>query len=249
MLRILLIFLHLAGAGLSLALLLSTWHAKPIIANKARAIAVEKCRGYSDPIADKLQETLDRQVIGKLIRGNVRARLEEELGEYRASPGDWLSKLVMGGVEYAKRFDFPEVDNPLARKALDTIKAEVSGLKARVQDTYDKLIADVRLFASTNLVVFLLAMTMAIMARTPRAKAALLALSAVLLVVAIISIGCYLGRDWGWALLNRDFMGWKYALVIGIATLLAGAGIYLDFTRNPSTPHPLPFSHDDPTQR
>jgi hypothetical protein len=247
--RILLILLHLAGAGLSLALLLSTWHAKPIIVNKARAVAVEKCRKYSDPIAGKVQETLDRQVIGKLIRGNVRARLEEELGEYRASPGDWLSKLALGGVEYAKRFDFPEIDNPLARKALDAIKAEVAGLKARVQDTYDKLIADIRLFATTNLVVFLIAAILAFLARTPKAKAALLGLSVLLLVVAVVSASCYIGQNWSWALLQNDFMGWDYPLGMGVATLLVATLIGLEVLRHSSPRPSLTSSDDHSTQR
>lgn len=231
MLRIVLIVLHLAGAGLSLALLLSTWHAKQIVANKAREVAVAKCRSYSDPIADKVQETLDRPVIGKLIRGNVRVRLEEELGEYRAAPGDWLTKLAIGGVEYAKRFDFPEVENALARKALDALKAEVAELKARVQTTYDNLIADIRLFATTNLVVFLLAAILAFLSRTPKAKAVLLGLSALLLAVAVISAGCYIGQDWTWTLMQNDFMGWGYAIGIGMATLLAATLIGLEVLR------------------
>ncbi len=245
MLRLALILLHLAGAGLSLALLLATWRtdAKAIVVNKAREVAVAKCRGYSDPIADKLQETLDRPVIGKLIRGNVRTRLEEELSEYRASAAEWLTRLAMGGVEYAKRFDFPEIDNPLARKALDALKAEVSGLKGRVQLTFANLIADVRIFASSNLVAFLLAAGMAILARTKKARAGLLAYSAALLVVAIASVGCYAGQDWGWTLLRNDFIGWKYPLMLGIVTLLTGIWVVFEF-RNSST-----SSHDHPTQR
>jgi len=249
MLRLALILLHLAGAGLSLGLLLSTWHAdaKAIVVSKAREVAVAKCRGYSDPIANKVQETLDRRVIGKLIRGNVRARLEEELAEYRASAGDWLTRLALGGAEYAKRFDFPEIDNPLARKALDALKAEVSGLKSRVQATYDKLIADVRIFAASNLVAFLLAAMMAFLARTPKARAALLAYSAVLLAVAIVSIGCYAGQDWGWTLLRNDFIGWKYSLIIGITTVLTGLWVWFEFAQKTSLP--LPHPHDHPTQR
>lgn len=251
MLRLALILLHLAGAGLSLTLLLSTWHAdaKAIVVNKAREVAVARCRGYSDPIADKVQETLDRQVIGKLIRGNVRARLEEELGEYRASPGDWLARLAMGGVEYAKSFDFPEIDNPLARKALDALKAEVSGLKSRVQVTYNNLIGDVRIFASSNLIAFLLAASMAILARTPKARAALLVYSAVLLVAALVSIGCYAGQDWGWTLLRNDFIGWKYPLILGIITVLTGLWVYFEFSQSRTSPLSSSHAHDHPTQR
>jgi len=71
MLRKILLALHLSGVALSIALLVSTFVAKGLITSKARQIAVEKSRVASDPLAAKLEETLNRPIIGQAIRGKA----------------------------------------------------------------------------------------------------------------------------------------------------------------------------------
>jgi hypothetical protein len=219
MFRKILIALHLAGAALSIALLVSTFVAKGIITTKARSIAVEKSRAASDPLAAKLEETLDRPVLGKAIRGRVRERLEAELASYRESPEAWLLRLAEGGTDRAKDFDFPEIENPLARKAVDAIAKGVSGLKGHLKESYRDLIGDIRLFAATNIVAFGIAAWLSWIARNPRSRHWLLAYSGLMLVVFVISISAYLGRNWTWSILTGNYMGWAYPVILAIATL------------------------------
>jgi hypothetical protein len=228
MFRKVLIALHLAGAALSIALLVSTYSAKSIITSKAKEMAVEKSRGYADPIAQKLRETLDRPVIGKLIRGNVRERLEAELHAYESSAEDWLKRLALGGINRAKEFDFPEVQQPLARKALDALKAKVAEVKTRLDATYQGLLADLRLFAITNLVAFVVAAVLCLLARTPRSRHWLLTYSFVMLGTAVVSIAFYVGQNWFWNFLRNDYLGWQYPVVIGTISLFGIATVTLD---------------------
>ncbi|WP_035603205.1 hypothetical protein [Haloferula sp. BvORR071] len=213
-----LIFFNLAGAILSIALLVSTFAAKGIITSQAQRIAVEKSRKYSDPLAGKLQETLDRPLIGKLIVGKPREVLERELQDYRSSPGDWLEELARGGADKAKQIDFPEITQPLARKALDALKSEMTGLKAQVQDSYRNLIADLRLFATTNLIVFLLIAWLCWIARSPSAIHWLVGYSLAMSLALVISIYFYAQQNWAWSILRNDYMGWRYPSLLGIAT-------------------------------
>jgi hypothetical protein len=233
MLRKVLIALHLVGAALSVALLVSTYSAKSIITSKAKGIEVAKTRGFADPVADNLRETLDRPVIGKLIPGNVRGHLEKELNDYEASAEEWLKRLAVGGVNRAKEFDFPEIQNPLARKAIDALKGKVSDVKARLDVTYDNLIRDLRLFAITNIVAFMLAASLGLLARTPRSRHWLVAYSSIMLGSMVFSIAFYVGQNWIWNILRNDYLGWQYPAVVGALALYGIASITGDlfFTR------------------
>jgi len=233
MLRKILIALHLMGAALSIALLVSTYSAKSLIVSTAKDMAVEKSRNYSDPIAEKLRETLDRPVIGKLIRGNVRERLEAELHAYESSAESWLKRLAAGGINRAKEFDFPEIQQPLARKALDALKGKVTEVKTRLDVTYQGLLADLRLFAITNLVAFLVAAVLCLLARTPRSRQWLLAYSFMMLGSAVVSIAFYVGQNWIWNILRNDYLGWQYPVVVGVVALYGIVSITGDlfFTR------------------
>lgn len=213
-----LITLHLLGVALSIGLIISTFLAKGIITSKAKDIAMEKTRVASDPVATKLQETLERQAFGKLIPDTVRERLTAELTSYRSSPDAWLRQLAEGGADRAKAFDFPEVKNVIARKAVDALAKSVSGLKDHLSESYRKLIFDLRLFASTNIFAFATAAWLTWIARTPRSRHWLLAFSGLMLVVFVTSITAYLDQNWAWSILTGSYMGWSYPVSLGLAT-------------------------------
>ena len=217
----LLIGLHLAGAILSLALLVSTFLAKGLITNKAREFAVEKTRPLADPFAAKLQDTLEGKLTGSLIRGKVRERLEAELSSYQASPDNWLIGLADEGSERARDFDFPEIEHPLARKALDALGGQVGKLKGSVQGSYQDLILDLRIFAGTNLAAFLFAAWLCTRKTAPVIRFWLLAFSVILLLAAVCSIFVYLDQNWTWTILTRSYFGWAYP------SLLGGIAFYL----------------------
>lgn len=219
MLRKILLALHLAGAALSIALLVSTFAAKGIITSKARQVAVDKSRALADPLAAKVQDTLDRPMLGKLIRGDARERLESELNDYRTAPEAWLIELAEGGTGRAKAFDFPEIESPLARKAVDLLTKGVSDLKDRLEESYRDLITDLRIFAATNLAAFLLAAALAWVARTPRASHWLNGYSLVMLLAFAASIFLYVDQNWSWNLLRNDHMGWRYPAILGAVTV------------------------------
>jgi hypothetical protein len=233
-------FFHLAGAILSLALLVSTFLAKGIITTKAREIAVEKTRHLADPFASKLQDSLDGKVTGTLIRGKGRERLEAELGSYLASPDAWLIRLADGGAERARDFDFPEVEQPLARKVLDTLAGQVAKLKSHVQDSYHGLIVDLRIFAGTNLAAFLFAAWLCTRKTTHRVRFHLLAFSCILLVAAAFSILVYVDQNWTWTILTRSYFGWGYPALLGAVT------IYLLIKVAPSLHHQEPTHEKRP---
>ncbi|WP_193214456.1 hypothetical protein [Luteolibacter marinus] len=212
-----LVVLHLVGAVISIALLVSTFLAKGVIISAAQRTAVEKTRSLSDPLAIRLKETLDSPTLGKVIRGKTRERLEKELADYQASPDRWLDALVNGGAERAKAFEFPEIRNAIARKSVDAVAKGVAGLKDHMENSYRSLVFDIRLFFGTNVVAFLIAARLAWLARTPRTRHWLLPFSWLMLLMTAISIFLYTGQNWTWSLLSGNYIGWGYPLILGMS--------------------------------
>ena len=225
---------HLAGALLSLALLVSTFLAKGIIATQALEFAVTKTRHLADPFARTLQETLDGKLTGTFIRGKVRERLEAELSSYLVSPDAWLIGLIEEGNERARDFDFPEIEQPLARKALDSVGSQVAKLKGRAEGSYRDLILDLRIFAGTNLATFFFAAWLCTRKTDPMLRFRLLAFSCILLVAAAFSILVYLDQNWTLTILTRSYFGWGYPILLG------GVALYLFVKVTPSLHHQEP---------
>jgi len=241
MYRKLLIALHLAGAVLSVALLVSTFVAKGIITSKAQKVVLENSRAASDSLAAKLQKTLDSPVLGKLIPETARQELEAELASYRNSPDTWLLSLAEGGADHAKVFDFPEIENVIARKAVDVLTKGVSELKDHMDESFRGLIFDLRLFASTNVVVFAVAAWLTWIARTPMSRHWLLAFSGLMLGVFVMSITAYFDQNWTWSLLTGSYMGWGYPAILGFATVYGILRISPDLALDaPTEDSPVP---------
>jgi len=238
MLRISLIVLNLLGAALSIALLVATFFSTRMITAKVREIAIERARSHADPLVAKFDGALVHPVTGRLIQGPTRERLEAEVQAYRSSPEAWLEQLAKQGAGSANRFVFPEVKQPLARKALDLLERELSEMKDNVKASYGKVLADVRLFAGTNLVVFALIAWMCRIARTPRAKHWLLGISLMMMTALAVSASIYVGQNWAWTIIRNDYMGWQYPMLWGVLTGYMLHKVVPDLTATEPSPDP-----------
>lgn len=223
-----LIVFHLTGALLSVALLVATFFAQGVIASNARAQVIERSRGSADVLAAKVEDALEGRISGALLRGEVRQRLEGELTGYRADPEGWLARLIEGGAGRAKDFEFPEIENPLARKAIDAVSKGVAGLEEHLAKSLRNLIRDLRIFSITNAVAFLFAGFFAWVAVTPRAMHWCSGYSFVMLVAYSVSIFLFVGRDWGWDLILNRHWGWFYTSALGLITLYLAVRITPD---------------------
>jgi len=240
--RQILIAIHLAGAALSVALVVSTFLAKGIITSRAQDFALEKTRVVSDPFAAQVENTLNHRVIGKLIPDSARERLATEVATYRTSPDAWLLRLSEGGADRARDFEFPDIENVLARKAVDALAKGVSGIKDHLDESYRGLIFDLRLFASTNVVAFVVAAWLSWIASTPRSRHWLLAYSSLMFFVFAASITAYLDQNWTWSLLTGSYMGWGYPATLGLTTFYGILRISPDLAQTePAEDSPQPF--------
>jgi hypothetical protein len=226
--------LNLLGALVSVVLLASTWFTRGVIVDKAQSFALEKTRAYLDPVIPGAERLLDQPIVSRALPKTVRERLAAEIEDYRKSPDDWLLAKARSTREQAAEYDFPEITNPLARKSLDFLTKRLAGASAHFKRSFDGLIRDLRIFATTNLVVFLCAAGLCLAAKTPYWRFWLSVWSALLLVASVISVFLYIDQMWVWNILMNRYQGWTYA------GMHLGVTIYLAYRILPSLRAPGP---------
>jgi hypothetical protein len=198
------------GAIASLALLVFTWNAESIIVEKATQVALEKSRSYLEPVIPRMEQLLDQPMVSRALPPAVRVKLESEISAYRASPHAWLTALASASHDRAAEFQFPEVKNPVARASLDFLVARLSGARAHFENSFANLIRDLRIFAFTNLVAFLVAASLCFLAKTPRWRFWLTVWSGLLLASTLLSMFLYQEQSWVWNILMNRYDGWWY---------------------------------------
>lgn len=214
-----LIALNLLGAFVSIALLASTWFARGVIIEKAQDIALEKTRTYLDPVVPAVERLLTQAPAKHLIPANLKAKLTTEMEAYQKSPDAWLLAKASSTRNQAEEWNFPEIKNPIARSAMDFLVKSLSKASAHFKKSYDGLILDLRIFAGTNLTVFLIAAALCFLAKSPQQKFWLTVWSALLLVATALSINLYIGQSWVWNILTNRYEGWAYTGTLMAITL------------------------------
>ncbi len=203
--------LNLLGAVISIALLAATFFAQGLIIREAREFALEKTRAYLEPAIPKAEKILGNPLVAKTLPKSVKEKVQGEIADYRDSPEKWLLELAAGTRDRAGEFDFPELKNPLARKALDSLTGRVAGAREHFKTSFANLILDLRIFATIHSVVFLVAAGLCFLARNPRMRFWLCVWSCSLLLTTLVSAGLYLGQSWLWVILTNRYQGWAYA--------------------------------------
>ncbi|RYD36148.1 MAG: hypothetical protein EOP85_18475 [Verrucomicrobiaceae bacterium] len=156
-----------------------------------------------------------------MLPPKVKQKLDDELIAYEASPETWLLETAEGNRKRAAAFEFPEVRNPLARKALDSINRKVSGAREHFRRSYTNLIRDVRIFCGTNAVALLAAAWLLRVARTKTMRHWLGAWSVMLMVATGAGVLLYVNQDWWSSFIFSDYYGWSYlAINLGVAVYL-----------------------------
>lgn len=203
--------LNLLGGVVAISLLAATFFAQGIIVRQARQFALEKTRAYLEPVIPKAEKLLKNPLVAKALTASVEERLEREIADYRESPEKWLLEIAEGTRNRAGDFEFPEIKNPLARKALDFLTAQIAGARDHFKRSFANLITDLRIFATIHGVVFLMAAGLCLMARTSELRFWLCVWSCLLLVTTLMSASLYLGQSWLWTILTNRYQGWSYA--------------------------------------
>jgi hypothetical protein len=192
--------------------LASTWLARSHLNGLARAFVTEKTLWYSAPLVEPVAEALDTGFMKKLLGDERLAAARRELDAYRADPAGFVADLT----RKARQAKVPQKLHPLAEK-VEAIKEKI---RAYYDATLAALVADLRMFAATNLVAGLVACGLAW--RSPDAPGLPLVLLSCLTCGAVV-FGSYLYVDdlSFFRIITRRHLGWGYPLMLGSLVLWA----------------------------
>ncbi len=126
-----------------------TFIARQHLDSLARAFVTEKTLDYSKPVVEVADEALGSPFVEKLLSGDQATTIRNEITDYRNDPAAYIADLTRQEVR-----DAPPPDaNPLVERA--------TSIKGKIRTFYDNtlnaLIADLRIFALSNLVAGLIA--------------------------------------------------------------------------------------------
>lgn len=206
--------LNLLGVAVALSLLATTFFAEGLIVRKAREFALDKTRIHLESAISTAEKLLQNPLVAEKLPASVKEKLNSEISDYRESPEQWLLEIAEGTGDRAGEFEFPEVKNPLARMAVDSISKRIAGAPEHFKRSLANLIRDLRIFATTHAVVFAIAAGLCFIARTPKWRFWLGIWSCLLLVTTLMCAAMYLDQSqfqWLWKILTNRYQGWAYA--------------------------------------
>jgi hypothetical protein len=201
------------------AFLLYTFAGRGHVNYLARDFVAAKTQKYADPAVEIAEKTLRVGMVRKLLRDEQLAAFEAEIAAYRQDPQRYISELTGRLPSPA----LPTTSNPLLMK--------VTQWKDQVRQHYDKVLGrllwDLRIFASSNLVASLFAIMLATRAKG-KDSSKLVWVSFLLFGAIAYCVYLYIDRFSFFRILFNSYLGWWYPGLLAITLI----GLYLEYGRS-----------------
>lgn len=164
-------------------------------------------------------EALDSPLIKKILSDEQATAIRNEIADYQNDPPSYISDLTRQQVR----------DIPLAKA--NPLIEKVASIKGKIRAFYDNtlnaLIADLRIFSSSNLIAGLIAFGLAYRSSSEIRKP-IVWFSFLMFVAVLYCSFLYVDDLTFFRILFRTHMGWWYALFLGVVTV----ALYLDYGRH-----------------
>jgi hypothetical protein len=201
------------------AFVLYTFAGRRHINDLARDFVTVKTQRFADAAVEAGEKTLRIRMVRKLLREEQIAVFEGEIAAYRQDPQRYISELT-GRLPITTS---PRHTNPLL--------AKVTQWKEKVREHYDKvlgrLVWDLRIFASSNLIAALFAIMLATRANA-KDSSKLVWVSFLLFGAIAYSVYFYIDRFSFFRILFNSYLGWWYPGVLAMTLI----GLYVNYGRS-----------------
>lgn len=198
--------------------LVYTFVARRHLDGLAREFVTEKTLQYSAPIVDLADLSLDAPLVQGFLSAKQKATIRAEIDGYREDPAAYIADLTRQERLAAK----PQNANPLLAKVLS--------IKERIRTFYDNtlaaLIADLRIFATSNLCAALIAIGLACWSGK-KTRQSIVWFSFLMFAAVLYCSYLYIDGLSFFRILFRSHMGWTYPLLLCVALV----GLFLDYGR------------------
>jgi len=185
--------------------LVYTFYARTHVESLAWEFVAEETVRYSAPLVNAAEDALEAPVVKKLLPQERAEVIRNEIAAYHRDPVSFIVDLT----NQAPQVKSAVHENP--------ILAKVASFKARIREFYDNtleaLIRDLRIFATTNLTVGLIAFGLAFFSKSPNQRYGAW-LSCVMAVSVVFCSFMYLDGLSFFRILFRAHMGWWYAFLL-----------------------------------
>lgn len=222
------IILNAVIATLSIGFFLYTFVAVDHLEGLAREFVTEKTLGYSRPVVDAVEKSLESPLVIKLLPGDHAQSIRREIDSYREDPSSFVRELT-GSVRSGSQ-----------PKRLPSVGSKIESFKNEIRSYYDStltaLILDFRIFSGSNAVAGMLALALALRSPLSVRKCALW-FSFLLFAAVLFSSYLYIDGMSFFRILFRSHMGWWYPVSLAFMV----AKLFKDYGR-------LPFDSDPATE-
>ena len=188
-----------------LVVFVSTFLGRQQIERLARDFVTAKTIKFAAPVVDLADAGLKSPVARKLLTKEQVTTCEDEIAEFRKTPGDYIAALT-------GRRDFIaplQIKNPSVVTVLQW--------KQKVRDYYSKvlgrLLGDLRIFIGSNIAAALIGIWFAYRA-TGKAATQMAWLSCLLVVSVVYCASMYIDRLSFFTILFNSYMGWWYPVLL-----------------------------------
>ncbi|HUG20804.1 MAG TPA: hypothetical protein VMM56_17575 [Planctomycetaceae bacterium] len=182
-----------------------TFVARQHLEGLAREFVTGKTVQHSAPLVETAGSALDSPLVRKVLSDEQEIAIRREIDEYHRDPAAYIADLTRQKLLVRK----PEKPNPLLEK--------VASIKERIRAYYDKtlaaLIADLRIFAVSNLIAGVLALAIAYRSRE-RIQQSVVWFSCLMFVGVLYCSMLYIDDLTFFRILFRTHMGWWYPVLL-----------------------------------
>lgn len=185
----------------------------------ARDFVTVKTQRLADPAVETAERTLRIRMVQKLLREEQIAVFEGEIAAYRQDPQRYISELT------------GRLPTPASPVSSNPILAKLTQWKEKVREHYDRVLGrllwDLRIFASSNLIAALFAIMLTTRANAKNSSK-LVWFSFLLFSAIAYSVYFYIDRFSFFRILFNSYLGWWYPGLLAITLI----GLYLDYGRS-----------------
>lgn len=190
--------------------------ARPHLESLARKFVTERTLEYSQPLVAGAVEALGSPVVRKLLSDDQESAIRHELAEYQNDPGAYVADLT--------RQQLRDVPAGNAVPLIDKVVSVKTKIRTYYDNTLNALIADLRIFSSSNLLAGLIAFVLAYRSAVDIRKR-IVWFSFLLFVAVLCCSYLYLDNLTFFRILFRAHLGWWYAALLCVMVV----DLYWDF--------------------
>lgn len=191
----------------------------------ARAFVTEKTVVYSKPVVELARDALDSPAVRKLLADNQvlsdnqMAAIRREIAEYQIDPGAYVADLTRQRVR--------EVPMKNKNAMLEKVVSFKNKIRTYYDNTLNALVADLRIFSSSNLIAGLIAFAMAYRSSS-KIRKPIVWFSFLMCVAVLFCSYMYIDGLTFFRIMFQVHMGWRYAVFLCVMI----AVLYFDYGRH-----------------